>query len=528
MRRPIFPILGLWAILQSATAQQMEYLCAWEPPQGQASASGDSCLDVQYILDNCIKVYIRLNVHYFVGDDCSGTLQQTGLNQETAYQNTEAMIRALNQQLNDNKPQKRLGGVDPPCIPLRFVLSGVYVHCRSNAVAEFNTTLLNAEFGVDRKGTVNFYIGHFPNGATGVGYQKDNSGSASSFNLSTWWTLGNLYHELGHIFGLKHSFSVDDCDDTPIFGLSWDKNCNGIIESDINGRRNERNIQCWGLLSPNVGPGAPGYDDGNDNGVNDCEEVPPCTPSPCCFEENLDNNVMSYSADKSALTRCQLERMLRVISQSKCGLIEQIGGCPPTKAFIDRLPRDRVDNGRCCQCLMLEGSWEEESYEFELYEVNGALRTLVYQTGRVQGQATRFCYKTNAAYIGPYPLLRPHTAYLAVLHTFNACSDDGYEFPFVTGSEDCEVIPFVSWEIAPNPVEDELRVRIDGMFASGELSADAFHLGTQTNWPVMAPRTLGGGDHELTLNTSGLPSGAYALILTSAQGLATYKTFIKQ
>ncbi|MBK8954059.1 MAG: hypothetical protein IPM34_00685 [Saprospiraceae bacterium] len=518
-------IIILWCT--QLNSQQYEYYCAWTDLQNSnAKGSSDPCFDVQEIMDECIPIYLRINVHYFVNDDCQGKIQQENFDQNKVYENTERMIKILNNEIKHNQKQLKDSSGSAPCLPFRFVLKGVYTHCKSNAEGEGNIYNLHNEFGVNPSNEINFYIAHSPQGATGIGSSWYNTGSASRFNPDIWWTVGNLYHELGHILSLGHSFVSDGCDDTPIIKADWDKNCNGKIEPSQNRDLNEQGLTCWGQLSANVFPGEPGYADGNKNGIGDCDEMDPCSPSPCCLAENIDNNVMSYSSNKSALTTCQLTKMLNYINNNRCDLIEKIGGCPPASAFINQLPEDLVNDGKCVECLQLSGSWDETSYRLRIYEQSSNSIILVYDSGIKNGEATIFCFKTNAQYPGNYTLLKPLTNYVAELTSFNECSDDVYNYEFITNPPNCGVIGFDELEIIRNPVTGELILKITHGNGESGVRIEATHLATGTVYVLDENVNISSGQNYLYLNAFGLPQGSYVLGLKGPVHVS-YENFLK-
>ncbi len=519
MKTWIAILLCIVLYYEYATSQSVDYYCAWESDSNAVRVPTNSspCFDVESVFDSCTPVYIRINVHYFVKDDCEGLAQQTYLQQSELYDNTERMIKALNNQLEHNVPVKGSASQVAHCIPIRFVLSGVYQHCESNAIAEYSTLQLNTKYGIHRESEINFYVAAFPGGATGIGFSSENCGAASKFNLDDWWTLGNLYHELGHIFGLFHSFFNDNCDDTPIITYDWDKNCNGILEIFPDRKLNERSLTCWGILYPGVSPGEPGYNDGNSNSVNDCDENTPCTPCPCCKEEYIDNNVMSYSSDKSSLSDCQIRTMLKTISTGKCDLIQKIGGCPPTKAFIEQTPHEKMDQIACTECLTLEGSWDEEDYELEIYEQSGNQNNLVYTSGKVHEKAVRFCYKTSGKTSGNFLLLKPATNYLAHLTTYNTCSEDSYTYLFRTNNPHCGELPYESLDISPNPVTGNLTVQCTGRSIPESVDISIRNI-QSSNSEILPPGSiLSISSGSLVLDFRELNSGVYVLMIQSEE-----------
>ncbi len=61
-------------------SQSIPYTCGnTEPPLPDPPVNESSdCFDVDSIITNCIPIYLRVNVHYFLDDDCSGTFLADG------------------------------------------------------------------------------------------------------------------------------------------------------------------------------------------------------------------------------------------------------------------------------------------------------------------------------------------------------------------------------------------------------------------------------------------------------------------
>lgn len=508
-------------------AQGFNYYCAWqEEPAGASSGGAAPCFDLDSILDNNLMIFIKINIHYFVNDHCNGLVQQTGFKQEDVYKKTKEMFIELNRSIANNQVQHGGSGNQAPRIPFRFVLSGVYFHCKTGAIAEYQTVELNKNYGVNKDKEINFYIGHFPYGATGIGYANDNSGAAVAFDVNTWWTIGNFYHELGHIFNIRHSFNEDGCDDTPRLVTQWDKNCNGKIDPGLTGKQREDNLTCWNVIEPGKQKGVPGFTDDNENNVHDCDEILPCTPSPCCDKNNIDNNVMSYSANKSAITDCQLMIMLNYINTKRCSLVFQIGDCMPTVAFVDQLPEDKVDQSRCRECLRFEGSWEVQEYEFKIYQVSGVQRVLIYQSNRLYGQALNFCYKIDPKYPGTDLLLIPNTDYELVLNTYNECSADQYTYNFRTNQGVCRELPGINVIINPNPVTGPLVLNLNNEGNPKTAMIWIENINTNLSYQLHSDYFLMHGPSTVEFNIDYLPQGAYVLYVLMADELL-YQNFLK-
>ena len=73
---------------------------AFVSPEYPTTAS-DHCFDIEFVQDNCIPVYINVNVHFFLDDNCQGNIATapgvTGnLNPTNAFEIAEQMINDAN------------------------------------------------------------------------------------------------------------------------------------------------------------------------------------------------------------------------------------------------------------------------------------------------------------------------------------------------------------------------------------------------------------------------------------------------
>lgn len=526
------PFIGMFTLLLiinhlQISAQEETYHCGWtKTANNESKSSNTPCFDVEYVFSNCIPVYVRVNLHFFVNDDCNGLVQQMDKNQKDVFGVAEEMIYYANRTFENNEAQWQVVGAVAPCVPVRLVLKGIYMHCKSDAVGITNTIELNEQFGVNKTTEINFYIADTDIGASGIGYHRDKSGSATFFNKESWWTIGNFVHELGHILNLDHSFSNDGCEDTPQIKFNWDKNCNGIIESSSNKDENERDLTCWNKLEANKNPGDKGYSDINKNLIHDCDEQNPCKECPCCRQEFIDNNVMSYSAIKNALTECQVRKMLDDLSGFNCSLIETIGGCPPATAFITQIPEDLKDQSRCRECLILEASTDEEEYELKIYKRINSQEQLVYDGGRVMGQAKIFCYKTGLAFQGLKDYLEPDARYVAYLKTKNSCSEDTYRYEFTTNTSDCNNVHYESLVVTPNPGIDVIDIEIEVETNDLRMDGIAKDLINGNSYILFQNQIATLGMNHYNLYIDQLPEGIYLFTIMSDNSIFQ-NTFIK-
>ena len=505
--------LMLTAMVQApvANAQPPEPVCGWTADlyEQELLFSGDPnnpCFNVDGVLNDCAPVYIRFNFHFFTDTDCSGHLQVSQTEQIMAYDIAEKLVNDANQVLANNQIQWQFPGAVAVCNPLRYMLAGVYIHCQNNATGGSATSGLHSNWGVHKDTEINVYIANFPGSATGIGFP--------TYANIDWLETGNFNHEIGHVFALIHTFDpTENCSDTPRVTYDWDKNCNGNP-----GDPGEQLLQCWSFIDPDKLPGQPGFTDSNNNGVHDCNEIPPCVNSPCCNWAYIDNNFMSYNAYKSSYTKCQLGKMLTDLAVNDCNYIEKIGGCPPPHAFISQTPEDKLNTEYCRECLVLQASFNEDRYLFEIFGTPGT--PPVYSSGWVDGKAENFCFFTNRRYGGHY--LAPNTQYTAVLTVKNDCHEkDSTSYVFTTPSAKCraqdtgiDTLMGTGERVAlsPNPVSDLLHIRLAA--------------GPEENITLFITNTLGGamelkqlftpaeGETTLDIPVGHLETGVYTVSIT--------------
>ncbi|GAB4495560.1 MAG: hypothetical protein OHK0019_24970 [Saprospiraceae bacterium] len=481
-------------------------MCGWteELTRDSVAQSGTHCFDVEQVFANCDPVYIRVNFHFFVNDNCNGNLQVSGTPQHTATIIAKNLVNQANDALANNQIQWQMPGATTVCNPMRYVLRGVYTHCKTNATGGYSTPTLHNIYGVNTTSEINVYVANFPGGATGIGYP--------TYASIDWIETGNFNHEMGHVFSLAHNFMFDGCDDTPNLSHSWDRNCNGTIASN-----NETNRQCWNHIPADKLPGEPGFSDANGNGTHDCNEMPPCTSNPCCSWAYVDNNVMSYNTYESAWTECQVLKVLNHLNDIDCGFVENVGGCPPPSAFITQTPKDLLNTTYCSECLILNGSFNEDEYLLNIYEIVNEQEVLAYTSGWDDGPVPNFCFSTNSHILFSGNYLKPNKQYKVVLTVENYCGDEhSYEYLFTTPSSNCSISGDPSspteMRVNPNPGSDLIQIEFDG-FAN-----ESFHLFATNNLSgnisiLFQNYTALDGGNSTQINVYELAAGSYTLTL---------------
>jgi hypothetical protein len=408
-------------------------------PPSNGSSTESTCFDQSAIIANCTPVYIRMNFHFFVNNDCSGSfdVNSTGPNdpdwpQTEAFQDPdrpfqhgypEFVVNAMNAKMANNLPQKLAGGVfapTAPCIPIRFVVGDVRIHCNQ---AHKNTTswsTLQSSYGQFARPGLNVYYSR-PSVTGATGQANGIPGTAARILVDD---TKNLLHEAGHVLGLAHTFpgpNNDGCLDTPAEGVDWDKNCDGSIVG------NERN-PCGNLFPP-TDPWCTGTHCSNGAAIL----------SPCCDPNNVYNNLMGYKADDVAITECQIGKMLSALNTSTlCPWVVAIGNCgPPAAAVVGFVPQEQIIDD-CSFCLQGAASMNETEFRWQVSRVesNGSL-TLFLDTGWKAGEAGELCLSPDAQRLGHR--ISKNTTYSVTLRVLNECTgEDTNTIRFTTPAYGCD------------------------------------------------------------------------------------------
>ncbi|MCO6493898.1 MAG: hypothetical protein J5I98_36095, partial [Phaeodactylibacter sp.] len=211
-----------------------------ETPSYAPESAPNFCFDVDEIQESCIKVWIRINLHFFLDDNCEGTLDPLGIQNipgDDAYELAEDIIKRANDALENNRVQWvqiPLWNIQPEdkkevqCVPLRYVLSGVYVWCNTMAQDTSGSAVdwFQINFGQNTDTEYNaFFVEWKPTGSVDANGQA-NGEPGNAFTAENFG-IGVFNHEMGHLLSLRHSFLNDGLDDTPQVGFRYDYNCDG-------------------------------------------------------------------------------------------------------------------------------------------------------------------------------------------------------------------------------------------------------------------------------------------------------------
>lgn len=473
--RILFTILThLFLIYYGETiyCQQSNTLICPEVSSGNMEIHGNNCFDVQTAFDECHLMYIRVNMHFFLDDNCENPQNPffaQGFDSYSfiddpysCYLLAEDLINRANEDLENNQDQ--LGGENPfwgtvfnpaHCNPLRYVLTGVHLHCSSDAQSITNTELnsLNNLYGVDINTSINVFI-------TDLALSSNPSaGGVAPFLGATYNVIqddseGLLNHEMGHDFSLLHPFDQNEnLDDTPDIRYAWwDANCDGTQNAG-----DQFNKECWREYAT--------YLDQTQYNENCIETVQQgCMQHPCCDWMYINNNVMANNAFQDCYTNGQILKLLNHINNNKCNMIEAIGDniCPPPSPVVDIHILDELRTEYCSYCLRLEASSNDTYYMLDFYEVVNGNELFHTSTSWLDGPAERYCIATkeekdgNGVWFGGF---EPNKNYKVVMTVENDCGDQKTsEYYFTTPSTNCNVVASPDIVISPIPAINNLNI----------------------------------------------------------------------
>ncbi|MCB9285894.1 MAG: hypothetical protein H6560_01150 [Lewinellaceae bacterium] len=519
-----------------------------ETPSYAPESEPNFCFDAEEIQESCIKVWIRINLHFFLDDNCEGTLDPLGIQNipgDDAYELAEDIITRANNALEGNYVQwvqDTLWNIQPEdkqdaqCVPLRYVLSGVYVWCSDTAknTSGFNYDFFQSNFGQNTNSEYNAYFVNVPGNANGVANgEPGNAFTAENFGV------GVFNHEMGHVLSIRHSFFDDGLDDTSEIGFRYDYNCDGDTDDNFPAPGVGSELawrQCWDILTSTD----PIYDrslDYDGDSMTDypdlCDMPEPCMPYPCCSWLYVNNNIMSYSRYTeccAAYTAGQITRILENLStDTYCEYIEEItDDCPPPMANIHVLSNEgSLDD--CSYCLYLTASMHDDYYQVDFFKSSGAF---LYSTGLLSGPANRFCI--SKAVIPPYGYphgFQPGETYRAVLKVENYCGDGAEEeITFTFEEVDCDTEdPVGRITITgkyPNPFSSTLQVD----FTTEEAGHLEIWLVPAAGGPDVlthAEYLASPGTYQRPLSTGQISTGTHYLALC-LDGETIAETVIKQ
>jgi hypothetical protein len=503
---------------QNLKAQNTD--CSVLPDPVQAIAASAPCFNVDSIFENCIPIYIKVNFHFFVNDDCSGDvslpLDPTNVKQEDAAGWVNYIIYRANEDLANNMPQLNASGYNtsssaPHCNPTRFITSGLYFHCNNTDKFDgYNLGLLKNNYAVNPNSELNVFMASFNHTSTsGAAFQ---GGSTSSINRFDWQVLN---HELAHNLSLGHSFDPDGCDDTPILIFDYDRNCDGQISTNPDDKEKEQ--KCYGL-EPSTSI--------------KCNPPSPCPVYQCCDQGWINNNIMGYNSPNTAWTNCQINETLKHISKFKCEFIAQIGGnCPPVSAIITRQPKDIEKAKHCTYCFDLGASMGYNQYKIEIFDnLNPSSPSLIRSTNWLSGLARKYCI--GGPLWGSWQDgMIPNHPYLIKLNVKNDCSETNKFFPFILPTRDCTIIGVPNEDkklsLSPNPSSDNIIIHYELEEAAEVRILVTHQLYSSFNYTVTSLMTQNQGIYNVNVPIGSFYPGLNIIIL-QVDGMIFTETFIKQ
>ena len=491
-----------------------------------------SCFNVEYVMENCVPVYIRTTIHFFADDDCDGrvSLSPVGeydddgnfiglisqdLTQSSALSEAEDLIdrmNAFNEAIGRNYERYPPGANVPPedqspmqCNPIRYVLDDVIIHCDSDRQSGTSGTITNYDRTLAAASRYDIFI---YNVTTKSGASNIYKSSHSSGNLSP----ANHIHEAGHSWGCRHTFQEDGCEDTWRPNWQWN-GCDGTAEV-ITGK------SCWDDISSS-----------DPRCTDDCS-----MPHPCCGWDFQTNNVMSYSKfgdweghyrddgtwkNGANMTACQIELMLTTIRDMMCDIVydEQIGSpCPPVAANVGALPTSDGELD-CPPCFYLSTSDNEFQHQIVLLDENG---DQLFNSGNLMSEAGQFCLNATQDKDGnwhwPYGLSGGST-YSILLSVQNECGDSDTEtVSFALGDPSCYVstptdTPSLTiGNISPNPGNGMISIDVD-VTKAGNLSIYGVHTFSQAEYGAVHSEYKEIGNQVIQLDISNWLQGQNTLIL---------------
>jgi len=431
-------------------------------------------LDVNDIINNCKEVWIGVNIHFFLNQDCEGEISGdkawcyeylpdyypgcdfSGYNLHNIAASMISRANAFAENISDNIPfpnefvktGQSPANFQPQCFPLRFLLKGVHVHCVDNTVLS-NTFFQSLEVNPSQE--LNIFIKDVPgtiNGYTSYGIDEIISESL------TWAAPSVLWHEFAHTAYVNHPWEENpELSDTWNTKWQWDHDCNS-------GTPFVKGNACWDAN--------PTY---NYNGKKEsaCNNPHFCTDHPCCSWDNQSTNLMAYSGwasngDYATFSKQQLTKLLGRVNLLFCEKVVAVDpDCPPPSAVIYTPPMEGVGDD-CSYCIQFGASMNESSYIVTFTEKQNGTEKSVSSTGWINRSASSYCINLSPLKSGSGQLnggFRAGHTYTVSLKVKNDCGMESLQSTTFTLPEakNCTKQP-VDIEIAPNPATEYADIKL--------------------------------------------------------------------
>ncbi len=493
-----------------------------QTPVPDNDASDASCFDVEKIITDCDLIWVRVNVHFFLDDNCEGDiaawdklwciqnnppyLPGCDFSAGNVHNIAEMLINRSNEfaeNMSDNSlfynETMQLGiepttSSPPQCMPIRFLLDGVHIHCdtKSQLITDFN--LFNSN-QVNPTGAINIFItqtGTFPGGSNPGGFT--NYGANAMVNASlTWGAPSTIIHEFAHMYWVRHPWEEGpvpyDLSDTFNPSWSWDHDCNPNtpeIESQT----------CWDTN--------PRHD-----GKNACGNPIFCTDHPCCDWDIQTSNIMAYSGwasngDYATMSTQQLRILLTELNKDCKKVVAVDPDCPPASANIVIPPLEGTGSD-CDFCINFGASMNETEYQISFEQMVNGIGIPFRSSGWVSRPAGQYCISLRSLK-GYGDFLeggfKKGGKYKITLNVKNDCGEVSTKTVEITlpnrtcvNDQDWPVL-----EVLPNPASDFTKIKISLNHSVTNALLVANHP-LRGNYIVQNLGNLNAGNTEIDLNT---------------------------
>lgn len=414
-----------------------------------------ACFDPDDVFDECQNVWVRVNIHFFLDDDCAGNLAMgpcdgCNLDASNAAALAEDLIRRTNAfagDMSDNHPfpnELTYTGTsdpyDPPCFPIRFLLKGVHIHCKSDLQQISGGNLKH--LWVNPESEINIMITDIANSPFGnpTGYTSYFSDYMVSEAID-WAGPSVLLHEMCHISGVRHPWDESgsaNLSDTwnPVW--EWDHDCNPETFPITD-------EACWN--------NEPMYNGESACGGNFCVD------HPCCGWSMQTTNIMAYSGwaangQYATISPGQVGVMLQNLSTLLCNkIVVNDSPCPPPSAVFTPIPEKSGDG--CKICFDFSASMHESAYNLTIWDVSDPDGSPVQSSGWIPETAGIYCIHLKTIKNGSSEVpggLKSDHSYSARLQVRNECGDeDEISISFtIPPAHNC-MEQVLSAEVSPNP-----------------------------------------------------------------------------